>query len=393
MGDTRIDQSFREGKYEAAVLHLEEGIKKQGENGRDLLLYLLDLGLTLHTAGKFEESNKVFLKADKVAEIKDYTSLVQEGATLITSENLKDYKGEDFENVLISTYLAMNYAMLGDTENALVEAKRVNRKLYLMVSEGQRKYKQNAFARYLSAILYESEGNYNDAYVDYKKTQELEPDYPGLGQDLWRLAWFLHMRDEMEKWDGQYHLTQADHESAKELGASKKRKGEIIILYENGISPIKRAHPNWYSLPKFFPRANPVSIAKVSVNGNEVGETHVLDNVEATAISNLDEKWGGLLAKKIAGVVVKEVLADQVEKKTNSAFLGALARIAMYASDQADLRSWNLLPKDLQLARIRVEPGTYTVKVHPQGVQPLPEKTIQVGAGKKVFVGFRYIPW
>src|SRR6185503_7847510 len=145
------------------------GVTKQGENGRDLLLYLLDLGLSLHSAGRYEESNQAFLKADKIAEIKDYTSLSTEGATLLTSENIKDYKGEDFEKVLINTYLAMNYALMGDYENALVEARRVNHKLHLMVSEGQRKYKQNAFARYLSAVLYEAEGEWNDAYIDYKK--------------------------------------------------------------------------------------------------------------------------------------------------------------------------------------------------------------------------------
>jgi hypothetical protein len=166
MSDHESDRLFRVGKYDDAASRLKSGLLSHGEQGRDSLLYLLDIGLSLHSAGKYDESNQAFLKADKIADIKDYTSLSAEAATLFTSDNLKDYKGEDFEKVLINTYLSMNFALMGDFESSLVEARRVNHKLHLMVTEGKRKYKQNAYARYLSAILYEAENNYNDAYGD-----------------------------------------------------------------------------------------------------------------------------------------------------------------------------------------------------------------------------------
>jgi hypothetical protein len=409
--DREADNLFRGGRYEEAAAHLQKSLQEQGENSRDQLLYLLDIGLSLHAAGKFEESNKVLLQADKIAEIKDYTSLSKEGATLLTSDNIKDYKGEDFEKVLINTYLSMNYALMGDYENALVEARRVNHKLYLMVTEGSRKYKQNAFARYLSATLYEASGDYNDAYIDLKETLKLEPQFPNLGRDLWRVAKLNGMRDEADEWDEQFKLTAEDHKQAM-LGAPRSGLGEIIVLYENGISPVKRPNPSFSELPKFYPRFNPVAYAKVDVApvtatgpqpaaaqpGMTLSVTHyqadtaILHNVEATAIENLDEKWGGLLAKKLAGIVAKEVVADQIGRRT-SPLVGALARIAFYVSDQADCRSWSLLPHDLQIARIPVAPGTYAVQVTPVGAgRNLPEKTIQVAAGKKVFVDFRYMP-
>jgi hypothetical protein len=391
MSDHASDRLFRQGQYEEAAAKLEEGLKEQGENGRDLLLYLLDLGLALHAAGKYEESNRAFLRADKIAEIKDYTSLATEGATFLSGDNLKDYKGEDFEKVLINTYLAMNYALLGKWEDALVEARRVNRKLHLMVTEGERKYKQNAFARYLSAVLYEAEGEWNDAYIDYKQARELEPGFPGLGRDLWRMAWLLRMPDQMERWEDELKLTREDKEAAK-LASPRSGRGEIIVLFENGISPVKRPNPEWTSLPKFYPRFNPVLHAVVRVDGAEAGTTVRLHDIESTAIANLEEKWGGLLARKLAGVVVKEVAADQIERATKSELAGFLARVFFYASDQADLRSWNLLPKDLQVARVVVAPGLHTVSVDPVGAEPVGEKTVHVAAGKKVFVNFRYTP-
>ena len=391
MSDQESDRLFRRGRYEEAAGRLEKGLKSHGEDGKDSLLYLMDIGLSYHSAGKYEESNQAFLKADKMAEIKDYTSLAAEGATLLTSENIKHYPGEDFEKILINTYLAVNYALLGDHENALVEARRVNHKLHLMVTEGKRKYKQNAFARYLSAVLYEADGSYDDALIDYKEAAKLVPDFPGLGRDLWRCAKAAHMPDEMEDWAEKFSLTARDREIAKQVGPWSK-KGEIIVLYENGISPVKRPNPILYSIPSFFPRYNPVMGAHIEINEEYKGDTSVLENIEDTAIKNLDEKYGGIIAKKVAGVVAKELVAKGVEDQTKSPILGFLARILMYASDQADLRSWNLLPRDLQILRIPVEEGTYRVRATPIGRLTLPEKVVQVGARKKVFVNFRFMP-
>ena len=392
MSDVEADRLFRSAHYEEAAAHLKKGLLEQGEEGRDVLLYLLDIGLSLHSAGQYEASNEAFLKADQLADIKDYTSLSAETVSLISSENMKDYQGEDFEKVLINTYLAMNYALLGDVENALVEARRVNHKLHLMVTQGGRKYKQNAFARYLSAILYESEKNYNDAYIDYQYVYQLKPDYPGLGLDLWRCAWLLQMSDEMERWDRVFHLTPQDHASIREAYRGKTRKGEIIVLYENGISPFKQPNPSYVSLPKFYPRRNPVLAAQVSVDGEVQGLTSVLEDIEATAIENLEEKYGKLIAKKLAGTAVKGAIAYGVGRHTRDPDLGLLVYLLLDAADQADLRSWHLLPRDLQILRVKVEPGLHRVQLSPVGASPLPEKEVQVSEGKKVFVNFRYMP-
>lgn len=390
MSDSAADRFFRSGEYDQAIEKLKAGVKGQGENGRDLLLYLLDLGLTLHTAGKYEESNQAFLKAEKIAEIKDYTSLATEASTLLTSDNIKDYKGEDFEKVMINTYLAMNYALLGSADDSLVEARKVNRLLLRMVEEGQKNYQQNAFARYLSAVLYESQQEYNDALIDYKKTAELEPEFPEIRRDLWRMAKLLHRTDVLETLKEVDHVTPEDQKLA--MAPLQKGVGEIIVFFENGIAPIKKPHPSFYQIPKFYPRYNPVLYAEVDIDGVKVGSTARLHDIEKTAIENLDEKYAGIIAKKIAGVVAKEVVGDQIAKQTNSPLLGFAAKIFFYVSDQADLRSWNLLPKDLQLMRVVVPAGTHTVRLRPVGAEPLPEKTVQVKAREKVFVNLRYIP-
>ncbi len=399
MSDRKGDAAFRAGRYEEAAAHFQKGVEKQGEDGRDVLLYLLDAGLALHSAGRFAESNRLFLQAERIADIKDYTSLSTEAATLVTSENLTHYKGEDFEKVLINTYLAMNFALMGNRESSLVEARKVNRKLQLMVQEGKRKYQQNAFARYLSGVLYEADRDWNNAYVDYKQTRELLPDWPELGLDLWRMSKAVGIDEDRERWEKQYSLTEEARTETLLLLRPPSSKaspspapGEIIVLYENGISPVKRPNPDFRTLPKFFPRFNPVRKARVRVDGSDRGEPFVLHDIEETAIQNLDEKYAGLVAKKMAGIVAKEVVSDRVEKWTNSPLLGLLTKVTLYASDQADVRSWNLLPRDLQILRVSVPPGDHEVVLQPEGRPALPPKTVQVRPGAKVFVNFRQMP-
>jgi hypothetical protein len=352
-------------------------------------LYLLDLGLSQHAAGDLEASTKTFLEAEKIAEIKNYSSLAEESAAFLTSDNLLPYKGEEFENVLINVYLAINFALRRDRESALVEARKVDRKIYLLNTEAKRHYKQNAFVRYLSAVLYEADGEWDNAYIAYKRAYEIEPQFRPLRQDLWRLAALNRMPDEQERWTRELRLSPQEIQSAR----AQPKRGELIVIYQNGISPEKKPNPQIRSLPRFYPRSNPISHASIDVDGVRVGNTEKLYDIEATAIQNLEEKYGALIAKKLAGAVTKETIAYGVERETQSPLAGFLTRVFFLATNQADLRSWNLLPRDFQIARAWLEPGLRKVKVVAVGDFLTPfEQQIDVRAGEKYFLNVRFSP-
>jgi len=392
MSDVETDNLFRAGRFVDAQKRLEEGLKEQGESGNDILLYQLDLALAHRYQGNFAESNKYFAAADKLAEEMDYRSISGEVATLLTSDNIKFYRAEDFEWVLMSLYLSMNYAEMGKTEDAIVEARRVNRKLLLLTQDGKRKYKQNAFARYLSAVLYETEQNWNDAYIDYKEAHALQPNFPGIGLDLYRLAHLQRDSEAKKKWEIEFNLTAEQKEKALE-SLPKHKQAQVVILYENGLSPVKKPHPSFYQIPKFFPRYNPVSVARVELNGQRIGVTQTMNDIESTAIENLDEKYAGIVAKKVAGIVAKEVVSKQVENVTKSPELALITKLAFYLSDQADVRSWNLLPRDLQIMKLTLPPGEATIKIIPEGSESKSKEVkVQLQENKTVFIHHRYIP-
>lgn len=391
MTDREANNYFKNQDWEKAANSLKTGLDHQGSYGRDRLLYLLDLGLTYRYAGRYDESNKYFFEAEKLSEISDYTSLSAEGATLFTSDTIKNYRAEDFEHLMINTYLAMNFAEQGKMDDALVEARKVNRKLYLMVTEGKKNYKQNNFARYLSGILYEAEGESSDAYIDYKKAYQNDPSVKMIGSDLFRLAKKQGMMDEARKWQSEFELSPETLIKGNDK-KENKGSGEIIVLYENGISPIKVPHESFNQVPKFVARQNPYLFAEVEIDSERRGPPVEFYNIEATAIENLDEKYAGIIAKKIAGVVAKEIVGNQIERATDSPLLGFLTKIVFYASDQADLRSWSLLPRDLQIGKYLVRSGEHEVKVFANGQRQLPPKKVQLKAGQKVFVAFRSVP-
>ena len=384
---------YYSGHFSDAAKSLEKGSQ---EESVDQLLYILDRGTALHNAGDYEQAIKEFRRADKLAEIVDYTSLSKEAATLVTNDKIIQYKGEDFEKVLINQYLAIDYLMMGMFEDALVESRRVNRKLYLMITEGKRKYKLNPMAKYLSAIIYEASGQYNDAYIDYKSVYELAPDFPYLKQDLYRTAWKSGLDDAMEKLTREYSLTSAEKEEIRKNAA----RNEVIVLVENGKSPEKQPHPNWQALPKYYPRSNAVDYVEVAVEGKPLGRSFQLFDIEQTAIHDLDDKFAGLLAKRIAGVAAKEVIAYQVEDKVNP-LLGAVLRIGMHVADQADTRSWLTLPKSFQIFRAPLDSDQLVhIKIAPRGaggeaveVHQEKEKVVETAkkAPKKVFIPVRIL--
>jgi hypothetical protein len=386
--DAEADRFFHAREFEKAASHLESRYRseKEGVGGADFedeLLYLLDWAMSLHLAGNYEASNAIFALAEKHVWGNDYTSVSEEAGTLLTSENTKVYRGEDFEKLMIHVYKALNFALMGKGEESLVEARLVDRRIRSTESATE---SANAFARYLSAILYESQREWNDAYIDYKKTRQILPEFASVGQDLVRVARKLGMRDQVERWQKEYGI------EASKTSSDSKRRAEIVVIYQNGMGPRKAPRTDFYSLPRFVPHPDFVRWAEVQVNGQVRGVTQVLHDIEKTAIRNLDERVGGMIAKRLAGRVVKEVAAHEVERRTNSAALGALTRVILVAADQADLRCWQTLPRDLQILRIEVEPGVHEVRVRPEGAAELAPQSVEVSAGQIKLVNFRYVP-
>lgn len=135
--------------------------------------------MLLHLDSQYSPSNLAFESAKQLAEKLFTKSLSKELSTLLVSDNLRPYYGEDFERALLHVFSALNYHLMGDATGALVEARQVDFLLTKLQTDHGHKniYTEDAFVRYLMGLLYENQGEINDAYISYWKSLEAYGSY------------------------------------------------------------------------------------------------------------------------------------------------------------------------------------------------------------------------
>jgi len=415
----QIDALVISTNYEQALQLLNNNPSGYGKNNR--LLYLLDKGIIEHYNRNYQNSIDTFYQAQlKFDEL--YTESVSKIAlTWVINDYSAPYHGEDFEHVLINVFQALNYVMLGKYNEALVEARDVDSKLSAINAQyrddQKNVYKEDAFARMLMGIIYETEGSktdLNDAFVSYVKAAEIyENDYRGnygvelpeiLKENILTSAQFMGW-GESRKYKKKYPDTKLI--SLKE----KKEKAEVYLIHYNGISPLKVEGSvtiptlNGSVVKVAFPRYQKRSYATTSsrlLARNKEGEvfqtaTELGEDIGAIAVENLDRRKARFIAKsalKATGrYFIEEKQEENIQKKNGSlaaSWFRFFANMYNLVAEKADLRSWQSLPDQIRIARLLLEPGDYTFSLESfnssgaiQGALDL--QRISVQAGEKVF--------
>jgi len=170
-----------------------------------------------------------------------------------------------------------------------------------------------------------------------------------------------------------------------------------VFILNNGLAPIKREkvidtwapppsvvmdtskpselkNPTFpilvsIALPYYESRPNQISGARISVADRQ-SDTQLMEDIDAIARASLDARMPAITARAIARAIAKGVIQESVDtagKQRNDdavQFFGSmLIRILSVATERADTRSWLTLPANVQLARLALPPGSYTVKV------------------------------
>jgi hypothetical protein len=356
------------------------------EPGNDQLVYMLDYATALQMAGNYEESNKYFLKADRFADIQDYTSLSLETGSFLFGEEMVQYKGEDFEVVLINAMTAINFLNIGKLDDAMVEVRRLNEKLRRFRTEAKRKFTDNPLALYLSAIIYEANKNWDDAAIAYEQVYQIAPGYPPLREDLIRANLKARRWDAAKKWKESFS------EVVEKAEWTDTKNGEVVVIYQQGWGPRKGFRPENARYPMMFPIWSDESEPRFQLLKINDQDTNVsvefrgretLFDVDRVAVASLEDQYASLIARRLGGAVVKNVVAERIRKENQ--LLGDLALIAMYASDRADLRQWSTLPKAFKIYRATLPAGDYTLQMG------FGEKStrLRIKPNGKVFVSLR----
>lgn len=399
---SRIDKPrlmLKSQQYDEAISELE---KLAAQPDGDQLLNLMEYGTALRISGRYQDSNSVFMRADKLADEVDYQSVTRNLVATLGSEEMIQYKGESYENLLINAYLALNFMQLGQRDSAMVEVRRINDKINRIRNNGREDYEYSPFAIYLAALIYEANKQYDDAYIAFEKTYQLDPTIPALPKDLIRSARLARRPEALKRWKDQFPGVNDPSEKVD------RSWGELILIYEQGWGPRKAFSYQDARYPMLVPSSSQTQAIEVALHatqgpgGQDLGrvgaefraDSSEIYNLEQAAITTLNADYSWMIARKVGAFVAKKMVADQIRQKNEA--LGLLADIAMQASDRADLRNWSLLPQSFQIVRIPAPPGVYRMTIQGlDGVNGQPtvdrrvEEHLEIRAGQKTFYAWR----
>ena len=386
-----VDRLMAAADFGSAMELVEKNKEKYGE--RDYLIYLMDQAVLAHYAGDYARSAKILREANQEFEERYTESITRYGATWLVNDLAADYRGEDFESVMINLFNALNYAKLGETAEALVEARKVDNRLNLINSkydeDKKNVYKEDGFARFLMGILYEAGGtsqDLNNAYISYKKAYKIykddfslnygSPPPPALKQNLLSVAAFMGT----EEWS---HWKRSLPGVRFITLEQRSKKAEVYVIHYNGKAPIKVEEaiivpvPDHHVIKIAFPgyeeRSCSISSSVVCASGTTGKPIYrsrsvLAEHIGRIAMKNLENRKARVKAKAIARATVKYVTgkaaSDEIRKKHGDMaglFADILTTAIAVATEQADLRCWRTLPAEIRVAKLMVEPGDYNI--------------------------------
>jgi uncharacterized protein len=394
--------------------------EKLKPSAADRVLYLMNTGMLERMCGDYETSTQTLESAKGQIEQLRALSLREQALSVTVNDATKSFIGEDFERVMVNNYLALNYLERGKLDDARVEAQQVD----ILLREKQQRtskdnpYQEDAFARYLTGIIYEDEGEWSDAMISYRKAYEAyDKQLKAFGvampetlkHDLIRLADRMGITDEAKRYRAEFNIDQTMSE------ADLLERGEIILTIHAGLAPVKRERaitaPNpatgriiRVAVPQYRPRAHPFGYARLSVDSGSA-QTSRVENVEAIAIKTLDAEMPGITARAIARAAVKDSLAaaasaagsgNNASAAASGALLGLAVNLTGVLTERADTRSWFTLPGEIHLARFALPPGEYKVKLdlHGRDESVLESREIKISLrkGEKKYLSQHWVP-
>lgn len=251
--------------YPAATLALEK--MDLAKNEKSLLLYLMEKGLLLHLQAKYVESNEVLLKAERKAK-ELYTTKISAKITKVLSNDQEDvYYGENYEKSLIAFYMALNYFLIYQSSNDIIDLRKARShllawdsllKTFKSESTGLGIFKDDILAKLVGAQIHMAfntteEDNialnlYKEAlevifkyYNSYKifntNAEKFNKDYKTLAQmprDIVKQRYISETKEQQE-------LREYIERNIVSLKNKKIDKSNVNILIEYGMIPQKVA--------------------------------------------------------------------------------------------------------------------------------------------------------
>jgi hypothetical protein len=369
---------------------IEEIVRAQERNRplyktNNAISLFLDKGLLEHYAGRYANSSKSLQEAERLIDEAFTKSVSAEVMSYIANDNTKEYPGEDFEDIYINVFNALNYYHNGNIEGAMVEIRKLtlpNGKLDMLgrkyegaeekaktklegnqaVPSGKPiNFSNSALARYLGILFYLADGNADGARIESAGLQAAFKANPHI-------------------------YSNPVPKSVADVQNVPAGTARLNVIAFTGLSPVKEEVTTIYTLPVPILQdplwgaqfkmpvlaKRPSSINRVDVSvGKNTFRLEMLEDMGAVMEETFKARYNNIFLKTYIRTIIKytaaAIAAAELGKKTRPelALASAIAaKVAIDASESADIRMSRYLPNRAYVGGINVEPGIYNVKVN-----------------------------
>lgn len=232
---------FDNGQLSAADKALASESKKVKEHNQ--LLVTLNQGTLSHYEGKWEESNTYFEQAYRKDDAERNNNLEAAIIGFAFNPTLARYQMAPYERLMVHYYMALNYINLKKPQDALVEVRRMQTEINTLNDKyvNQKHFSDDAFIHLLMGLVYESNYDYNNAFISYRNAYKAYievykkffdfplPEY--LKDDLIRTASLSGLSQETDYYSKLFNKTIP--------ATNSDSTGTVIMLWENGSNSIK----------------------------------------------------------------------------------------------------------------------------------------------------------
>lgn len=323
-------QNFYAGRYAEAEASLTNVVPRP----KDKVLFLMERGTIRQQRGEYRESSQDYIAAGDEIERLWTLSASKGAASFVINDSVQDFRGAPYERTLLEAFNAHNFLAQGDWDNAAVGARRVIRSLEPDQING---YPEDAYSRYLAGFCLAMIDDVSNAALQYRKANELA-SRASIDPVTGRIGPKAPASTNTTK-----NAEAALMPSAQPL-ASGSNTAELVCFVLTGRSPPADADPAIiaaFSFPMY---------AEIRHQGRVLGRSYLLADTGELARKTAEKEALANAIKTGVRVGIKAALAAGAESQQQG--LGALVFQLLMLLEEPDVRRWETLPQQLQVARV-----------------------------------------
>ena len=376
----RVRSALDGNRYAEALdaLDAQLDVKNPNELPKDAsgdnALLVLDRATVQQAAGNWEASKRDYQLADKSIDILDLSR--NAGDTLgqyLYSDSAGKYRAPPTERLLVNTMNLVNYLETGDTQGALVEARRFSVMVKFTENASDTELAAKALGSLACSIAYERDGNWDEAaryFDDATRQHKLAMPKPRAPRSA---------STEGEVAESSIVLFVGFGRVPHKI-ANRVPIGLALTLTADSISPADRLMANrlaaqglvtWVNYPSLAPEQGEYEMPDVRVDGQNI---NVYDAFNLS--HDVRAEWDGVQGRVVGSAITRTItraaagigIQAAAGKQEAIGILASLATQAVLTGlDTPDTRSWETLPARVFVARVPVSAGKHVIEMVARG--------------------------